>query len=250
MLTGVRWVAYSADGRQIASVSRDNSVKLWNAESLANTATLLGHADYVRCVAYRPDGHDLVTAGGDKTIRVWPANPYSIDLRLTSHGIWIRGWGQEDSTYAVDICGDLPTIATGDSVHYTYEATFIIDGLLEEGDQVRCEAWVTFSNAGERGGADASCENPQDEDDYIRGVASRVSGQVPHIQIVNDQVTMCDEICGPADPSIADVQGFSLSVDDGGRGEACNADCRDALDESSPAHTAVRVTVVKVEQFL
>src|SRR5664279_1778676 len=49
--------AFSPDGRRIVSASRDNTLKIWDAESGAELATLTGH----NC-AFSPDGRRIVSA--------------------------------------------------------------------------------------------------------------------------------------------------------------------------------------------
>ena len=64
-------VAFSPDGKSLATASADNTVKLWDATTWKSTATLKGHSDYVACVAFAPDGKSLVTGSYDHTAIVW-----------------------------------------------------------------------------------------------------------------------------------------------------------------------------------
>ena len=68
-------VAFSADGRRIATCSEDHTVRLWDAASGQEVLTLKGHTDIVRCVAFSKDGRRLVSGGWDHTVRVWDATP-------------------------------------------------------------------------------------------------------------------------------------------------------------------------------
>ncbi len=68
-------IAYSPDGQLLASVSNDNTIKLWNTERGKLVNTLLGHSGSISAVAFSPDGKILATFGYDKTIRLW--NPGS-----------------------------------------------------------------------------------------------------------------------------------------------------------------------------
>ena len=71
--TGQVWaVAYSPDGRHLASASDNHTVRVWDLD--AGTARTLTHTDAVYNVAYSPDGHHLASAGGDNTVRVWDLN--------------------------------------------------------------------------------------------------------------------------------------------------------------------------------
>jgi WD40 repeat protein len=68
-------VAFSPDGKTLASASQDRTIKLWDMASGQNTATLRGHAEAVLSVAFSPDGKILASAGQDKTIKLWDMQP-------------------------------------------------------------------------------------------------------------------------------------------------------------------------------
>ena len=60
----VQAIAFSPDGRTLASGSWDNSVKLWDAASGAQLRTLGGHYGRVYSVVFSPDGKTLASGGG------------------------------------------------------------------------------------------------------------------------------------------------------------------------------------------
>src|SRR5262245_51996533 len=64
-------VAFSPDGKRVASAGGDSVVRLWNADTLREVAVLHGHEGEVSAVAYFPDGSILASAGGDRTVRLW-----------------------------------------------------------------------------------------------------------------------------------------------------------------------------------
>ena len=70
---GVYDVAFSPDGKRVASASGDKTIKIWDAQSGQEIATLNGHEDGVMTVAFSPDGARLASGGYDKTIRFWDA---------------------------------------------------------------------------------------------------------------------------------------------------------------------------------
>ena len=72
----VRSVAFSPDGRILASGSRGESrrgtVRLWNAVTGKHKQTLTGHAEEgIHIVAFSPDGRTLATGGLDGKARLW-----------------------------------------------------------------------------------------------------------------------------------------------------------------------------------
>jgi WD40 repeat protein len=61
-------VAYSPDGRRLATASDDQTVKVWGAATGQDLLTLKGHTSRVSGVAYSPDGHCLASASWDQTV--------------------------------------------------------------------------------------------------------------------------------------------------------------------------------------
>jgi WD40 repeat protein/serine/threonine protein kinase len=78
-------IAFSPDGRYLASADWDKSVKLWDAASGQVLATLSGHTDQVLAVAFSPDGRFLASAGRDRTIRLWDVAGDKILRTLTGN---------------------------------------------------------------------------------------------------------------------------------------------------------------------
>jgi WD40 repeat protein/serine/threonine protein kinase len=67
----VNSLAFSPDGRVLASASNDVTIKLWDVASGRELATLKGHTNSVQDVVFSPDGARLVSTAQDGTTRVW-----------------------------------------------------------------------------------------------------------------------------------------------------------------------------------
>ena len=78
-------VAYSPDGKTLASGSSDNTIKLWDVKTGKEQATLEGHTDAVFSVAYSPDGKTLASGSVDKTIKLWDVATGKEQATLKGH---------------------------------------------------------------------------------------------------------------------------------------------------------------------
>jgi WD40 repeat protein len=64
-------LAYSPDGRLMATASQDGTVRLWKTENGELLSVLEGHANHVMAVDFSPDGTRLASASRDGTARIW-----------------------------------------------------------------------------------------------------------------------------------------------------------------------------------
>jgi WD40 repeat protein len=64
-------VAFSTDGKTLASGSWDATVKLWDVASGSELRDLKGHTAAVFTLAFSPDGKTLVSSSNDRTIKLW-----------------------------------------------------------------------------------------------------------------------------------------------------------------------------------
>lgn len=64
-------VAYSPDGKYIATSSYDRTARVWDAISGKELVTLTGHEGVVEAVAFSPDGKLLATGSYDATVKLW-----------------------------------------------------------------------------------------------------------------------------------------------------------------------------------
>jgi hypothetical protein len=133
----VRAVAFSADGKRLASASHDHTVSVWETGSGREVHRFRGHAADVLGVAFSPDSRVLASGGGDGVLRLWAlAGPRAGQpLRAVA--------GKADAVAAVAFSPDGKLLATGgdDGVLrlYTPQGAPVRQVSLDRG--VRCLAW-------------------------------------------------------------------------------------------------------------
>jgi len=101
-------VAFSPDGKHLASASQDRSVKIWDIATGQRLYTLSDPSDGLTSLAYSPSGDRVAAAGYDKTIYVWQVG--DTDGRLARSLI-----ADEDTILALAWTPDGKTLVTSSS---------------------------------------------------------------------------------------------------------------------------------------
>lgn len=104
-------VAFSPDGKTIASCSDDESIKLWDIASGQCLMTLKGHTDGgVWAIDFSLDGKTLISGGQDGTIRLWSMATAACIDTIAAHNNWIWAvlFDQQESQFFS--CSDDGTI--------------------------------------------------------------------------------------------------------------------------------------------
>jgi WD40 repeat protein len=96
-------VAFSHNGKMMATSGEDKTIKLWDRDTGCVISTLSGHAGPVLSVAFSPDDRILASGSDDRTVRIW-------DVRLGRQRIALKS--HEDSVTSVAFSPDGTVLAT------------------------------------------------------------------------------------------------------------------------------------------
>jgi WD40 repeat protein len=82
-------VAFSPDGKLLATGSADNTARLWEVATGTEVRVLRGHKGWVSSVAFSPDGKLLATGSYDRTARLWEVATGAEVRALRGHDWWV-----------------------------------------------------------------------------------------------------------------------------------------------------------------
>ncbi|KAK2734227.1 hypothetical protein FQN57_001748 [Myotisia sp. PD_48] len=78
-------IAFSHDGKRLASGSYDKTVCIWVAETGTLQHTLHGHQDWISSVVFSHDGKQLASGSHDTSVRIWDAETGTLRQILMDH---------------------------------------------------------------------------------------------------------------------------------------------------------------------
>ncbi len=175
---GASPVAFSPDGKTLASGHEDDTVRLWEVDTGQLRATLEGHTDWVNSIAFSPNGYILASGSYDGTVRLWEASSgqslaildghtggvysvaFSPDGKTLASGspsgtiqLWEVSTGQQMATlkghrsdvYSVAFSPDGKTLASGGAQDYTIRLWEVSTG--QQMATIDLEGWPIFSVA-------------------------------------------------------------------------------------------------------
>ncbi|KAF7971790.1 hypothetical protein HWV62_19921 [Athelia sp. TMB] len=152
-------VAFSPDGKNIVSGSRDQTVQMWNAETMEPAgAPIKVHSGFVKSVAYSPDGTRIASASYDNTIRIWDVakmeasadSDGSVKFRhncklengwiVTASGqllLWVPPWNRQGLVWPSNVAVVAPSLTELDLADFVHGS-----------DWVSCKADAKVAGAG------------------------------------------------------------------------------------------------------
>ncbi|MDQ2692660.1 MAG: hypothetical protein M3Y68_11545, partial [Chloroflexota bacterium] len=115
-------LAFSPDGKQLASTSLDGTIRIWSLSPGEETVTVSAPvASFGTRVVYSPDGEELATNGGDGTATIWNTETGEPQLVLKGHALELVNMafspdGQRFATGSLDTTTIIWDASTGEQL--------------------------------------------------------------------------------------------------------------------------------------
>ena len=132
-------VAWSPDGRYLASCGSDQTALVWEAGSGKVICAYRGHTNAIRSVAWSPDGRYLASGSTDGSVQVWEALSGRSILSYRGHQRWLK-------LGAVQAVAWLPVHSALSSVPRYNIVSASLDGTAQVWDAATGTTMLTYKN--------------------------------------------------------------------------------------------------------
>lgn len=103
-LDSIMSVAFSPDGKILATGDGNGEIRLWQVADGKQLFACKSHADLIKSVAFSPDGEIIASGSHDKTVRLWDVSTGQCLHVLEGHTSWV---------WSVTFIPDSQILATG-----------------------------------------------------------------------------------------------------------------------------------------
>ena len=118
-------IAWSPDGKRIASGSMDNTVRVWDTADGKNAYIYRGHSSWIGDVVWSPDGKRIASASADNTVQIWDAFDGGNVYTYKGHIYWVNTVAWSPDGKRIASAGADKTVQVWDATDggnvYTYE---------------------------------------------------------------------------------------------------------------------------------
>lgn len=155
----VRCLAASPAGKLVASGGADGVVRVWNAETLRETAALRGEGSAIQAVAWSADGQTLAAADAGHSVGLWRPSDGTVQqlaalklpaasvngVALAPNGKWLAATNADGKVHLWELAGtggpkELPALAgpsgSGHAVAFSLDSKSVAAGFANGG--IKC----------------------------------------------------------------------------------------------------------------
>ena len=93
-------IAWSKDGDELATASKDNTIRIFNAETGELKFVLEGHTDNVVGIAWSTYGGTIASVSDDNTIKLWNTNTGDLRSTIKDEKCSSIAWSPDGKTFA------------------------------------------------------------------------------------------------------------------------------------------------------